>query len=95
MTQSDTITVRFPEDTCVPLGALVKDTDFTIAASPGWFGTNWLAANVTGVTAAGLQLIKPRLANMAATINKLIPIRTILFIAPITSFLDYLFRRNF
>jgi nitrous oxidase accessory protein NosD len=50
ITEGDTITVTFPDDTAVPLGAI---TDFTIAATQGWQGVQWLDAEVDSVTAAG------------------------------------------
>ncbi|MFC1860344.1 nitrous oxide reductase family maturation protein NosD [Chloroflexota bacterium] len=50
----DTITVRFPDDTVVPTGALTITTDFTIAASPGWVAGVWQTGfSSTNITAMG------------------------------------------
>jgi len=52
LTATDTITIRFPDDTGVPDVALIA-ADFDIAASPGWIGGVWKNATVGSVTAAG------------------------------------------
>jgi len=49
----DTITVRFPDDTDVPDGALNVDS-FDVAASPGWVGGVWdTTPVVAGLVNAG------------------------------------------